>query len=82
MQPPPEAGSHFFNYKHTHFIVLLAVAGPDYECIYADIGTNGRVSDGGVWSKYNFSKAIMVTFVYHPQNVCLLGLKKYPMFCW
>ena len=23
---------------------------------------------------------IMVTYVYHPQNVCLLGLKKYPMF--
>ena len=48
VQPPPEAGSHFFNYKHTHSIVLLAVAGPDYQCIYADIGTNGRVSDGGV----------------------------------
>ena len=51
MQPPSESGSHYFNYKHTHSIVLLAVAGPDYECLYADIGTNGRVSDGGVWSK-------------------------------
>ena len=50
MQPPSELGSHYFNYKHTHSIVLLAVAGPDYECLYADIGTNGRVSDGGVWS--------------------------------
>ena len=49
MQPPPEAGSYFYNYKHTHSIVLLAVAGPDYECIYADVGTNCRVSDGGVW---------------------------------
>ena len=51
MQPPSESGSHYFNYKHTNSIVLLAVAGPDYECLYADIGTNGRVSDGGVWSK-------------------------------
>ena len=24
-----------------HSIVLLAVAGPDYECICADVGTNG-----------------------------------------
>ena len=51
MQPMPAAGSHFYNYKHTHSIILLAVAGPNYECIYADVGTNGRASDGGVWSK-------------------------------
>lgn len=48
MQPPANAGSYYYNYKHTHSIVLMAVAGPDYECIYADIGTNGKVSDGGV----------------------------------
>ena len=58
MQPPPEAGSHFFNYKHTHSIVLLAVAGPDYECLYADVGTNGRASHGGVWSKCSLAKAL------------------------
>ena len=58
VQPPPEAGSHFFNYKHTHSIVLLVVAGPDYQCLYADVGTNGRVSDGGVWSKCSLTKAL------------------------
>jgi hypothetical protein len=50
MQPPANAGSFFYNYKHTHSIVLMAVAGPDYGCIYADVGTNGRVADGGVWN--------------------------------
>ncbi len=39
-------------------MVLMAVAGPDYECIYADIGTNGRVADGGVWNKCSLSKSI------------------------
>ena len=58
IQPPAGAGSQYYNYKHTHSIVLLAVAGPNYECIYADIGTNGRVSDGGVWNKCSLSKAI------------------------
>ena len=30
--------------------VCQAVAGPEYQCLYADVGTNGRVSDGGVWN--------------------------------
>ena len=81
MQPPPEAGSYFYNYKHTHSIVLLAVAGPDYECTYVDVGTNGRVSDGGIWNKCSLSKAIdNGIFVYHVQSVCLLEKKKFLMF--
>ena len=79
MQPPPEAGSHFFNYKHTHYIVQLAVAGPDYECIYADIGTNGRVSDGVVWSKCNLSKAINNGDLCLPPPKCLpFGTEEIP----
>ena len=39
-------------------IILMAIAGPSYEYLYADVGTNGRVSDGGVWSKCGFSKAL------------------------
>ena len=58
MQPPANSGSYYFNYKHMHSIVLLAIAGPDYECLYADIGTNGRISDGGVWNKSSLAHAI------------------------
>lgn len=58
LQPPPGSGSHFFNYKKTHSIVLMAVAGPDYECLYADVGTNGRVSDGGVWNKCSLLQSL------------------------
>ena len=36
----------------THSIILMAITGPSYEFLYADIGTNGRVNDGG------FSKAL------------------------
>ena len=51
MQQPPNSGSKFSNYKNTHSVDLLAVAGPHYNCIYADVGTNGRISDGRVWAK-------------------------------
>ena len=51
IQKHANSGSHYFNYKHTHSIVLLAVAGPNYECLYADIGANGRCNDGGIWSQ-------------------------------
>ena len=58
MKCPSNAGSRFFNYKKTHSIVLLAVCGPDYEVIYADVGANGRVSDGGVWNKCSLLSGI------------------------
>ena len=57
IQPPTDSGSHYYNYKHTHSVVLMAVAGPNYECLFADVGTNGRVADGGVWNKCSFLKS-------------------------
>ena len=36
----------------------MATAGSSYECLYADVGTNGRVNDGGASNKCGFSKAL------------------------
>ena len=37
----------------------MAVAGPDYKCIYTNVGsTNGRILDGGVSKKCNMSRGI------------------------
>ena len=58
---PAGGGSFYCNYKHTHSIVLMAVAGPDYECIYADVRANGRCSDRGIWSNSNLSKQLEET---------------------
>ena len=55
---PPGSGSHYFNYKRSHSVVLMAVAEPNYEVVYADVGTNGRISDGGVWNKSSLMKSM------------------------
>lgn len=58
IQPPPNSGSYYFNYKGTYSIVLMGVVNANYEFIYADVGANGRFSDGGVWENSSLSKLL------------------------
>jgi len=58
MQAPPNSGSHFFNYKNRHSLVLMAVADARLRFMYVDIGCQGRVSDGGVWANCSFKQAL------------------------
>ena len=36
----------------------MAIAGPDYKCLYAKIGSNCMANDGGVWSKSRLLQSI------------------------
>lgn len=58
MDAPPNSGSIYYNYKGTHSIVLMGIADAQYKLIYADVGCNGRLSDGGVFKKCSFAKAM------------------------
>lgn len=51
IQQPCKSGSHYYDYKGHHSIILMAVFDADYRCLWADVGTNGRVSDGSVWQR-------------------------------
>lgn len=57
-RPPRTAGSTYYNYKSFHSVVLLALVDADYKFISIDVGTNGRVSDGGVYRESNLGRAI------------------------
>ena len=39
--------------------MLLAIAGPNYEWLFADVGTNGRMNDSGIWNKSSLRRAIV-----------------------
>lgn len=49
MTAPINSGSEYFNYKNSFSIILLGLADSDCNFLFADIGTHGRMSDGGVF---------------------------------
>lgn len=51
IQQPRKSGSHYRNYKGSDSIILMGMIGPEYEFLFADVGMNGRNSDGGNWSQ-------------------------------
>lgn len=59
IMPPPGSGSYFWNYKGYNSIVLMAIANANYEFVYCHVGTNGRVSDGGVIENTTFYKRLL-----------------------
>ena len=58
IQAPSNSGSHNFNYKQRFSVVLLALADAHLRFLYIDVGTNGRVSDGGVYAKSMLKQAM------------------------
>ncbi|XP_049293627.1 putative nuclease HARBI1 isoform X3 [Anopheles funestus] len=49
IRSPKHSGTEYYNYKGYNRIVLLAVCDANYNILYADVGCQGRVSDGGVF---------------------------------
>ena len=77
IQKPKNGGLFYYNYKHTHSIILMAIAGPEYECLYADVGSNGRVNDSGIWNKTSLLQGIQDgSFKLSPENKLLIFLIK------
>ncbi|XP_066990473.1 uncharacterized protein [Macrobrachium rosenbergii] len=53
---PYNSGSYYYNYKGTFSVVLMAIVNAKCQFLMVHIGTNGRVSDGGVYGNTRFSQ--------------------------
>lgn len=51
IDPPLQSGSLYYNYKDNYSVVMLAIVDAQLRFIYVDVGTNGRISDSGIWNK-------------------------------
>ena len=66
----------YYNYKGTHSIILLALCDANYEFKYAEIGTNGRASDGAVWEVSPLRRLIEQGSIGIPGATTLPGTDK------
>lgn len=73
MQAPPKAGSLFYNYKHYHSIVLLAICDAHYRFTVVDVGAAGSQSDSGVFENSRFGSAFLNDRVKLPLDRPLPG---------
>ncbi|XP_049543733.1 uncharacterized protein LOC125956164 [Anopheles darlingi] len=72
IRKPPGSGSYYINYQKSFSVVLMAVVNADYEFIWIDVGTNGKVSDSGAFSKTEFYRRLVNNELKIPQPDKLL----------
>ena len=58
IRKPDESGATYKNYKGFFSIVLLAFVTYDYKIVYADVGAQGKISDGGVFRDCSMNHAL------------------------
>ena len=71
IMPPPSTGSTYYNYKGDFSIVLLGLVDAHLKFVYVDVGTNGRISDGGIWAKSKLKQAVdsNILNIPHAENL-------------
>lgn len=72
IRQPEHSGSHNINYKGFFSVVLLAVVDANLNFMYIDVGTNGRISDGGVFAKSEFKRMLIDNNYFNMPDSALL----------
>uniref|UniRef100_A0A3Q2Q2W5 DDE Tnp4 domain-containing protein n=1 Tax=Fundulus heteroclitus TaxID=8078 RepID=A0A3Q2Q2W5_FUNHE len=73
IQPPGNSGSMFYNYNSRFSILLMAVVDANYKFVYASAGTQGRVSDAGVFAHSDLRDALDTGTLNFPPDGTLPG---------
>ncbi|XP_052409722.1 uncharacterized protein LOC127956013 isoform X2 [Carassius gibelio] len=68
IQPPAKTGSLFYNYKSRFSIILMAVVDAQYRFVYASAGTQGKVSDAGVFAQSDLRDAMDAGLLHVPPD--------------
>ena len=55
---PKDSGLNFYIYKGFFSIVMLVIVDYDYNFLFVDVGSQGRISDGGVFRNPSFNKGL------------------------
>ena len=72
----------FYNYKHQHIIVLLAIVDENYRFITVDVGSYGRNSDGGVFKSSAIGKMLYASKLNFPPKKAFPKQRLYyPLQC-
>lgn len=58
IQPPANSGSTWHNYKSRFSVLMMAAVDANYKFIYVSVGTQGRVSDAGLFAHSDLKKAL------------------------
>nr|XP_033501871.1 protein ANTAGONIST OF LIKE HETEROCHROMATIN PROTEIN 1-like isoform X2 [Epinephelus lanceolatus] len=68
IQPSANSGSMYYNYKSRFSIILMAVVDANYKFVYASAGTQGRVSDAGVFAQSDLRAAMDKGLLHVPPD--------------
>nr|XP_022907045.1 uncharacterized protein LOC111418655 [Onthophagus taurus] len=72
LQAPINSGSEYYNYKSFFSIVLFALVDANYNFLFADVGSQGRISDGEI-----FKNSVLWEKIQE-NSLCLLKAKALP----
>lgn len=72
VQAPFITGSYFYN-KNSHSVVLMAFVNANYNFTSVDVGSNGRVSDSGIFRECSLQRSIEAKFLRVPSPKSFSG---------
>lgn len=72
IQAPFITGSYFYN-KNSHSVVLMALVNANYNFTSVDVGSNGRVSDSGIFRECSLQRSIEAKFLRVPSPKSFSG---------